>query len=108
MPTAYDPITGQDVDTASEAWRHLCECRWLLENKPTRHSKHLYLYGVTDRAKLMRFNAETGLNELVPEHQKLWADSRKPPLMKFRGLEAADKLLADARIIYDQQYGKTA
>lgn len=107
MPTAFDPITGQDVDTASEAWRHSCECRWLLDNKPTRSLKHRWLYGVDDRAKLFRFNAKTGQQELRDDLASLWPKDDRgrtvKPIMSLRGIEAADRILADAKTIYDHQ-----
>lgn len=101
MPTAYDPITGQDVDTASEAWRHSCECRWLLEAKPTRREKHVHLFGVHDREQLFTYDAATGRPVLREDHQKLWLT--KMPLMKMRGIEAADRILADARKLHEAQ-----
>jgi len=112
MPTAFDPITGQDVDTWSEEWRHCCECRWLLVNKPTRSLKHLWLYGVDDRAKLFRWNAKSGKKELRDDLKELWGkdDRGRPikPIMAWRGLDAADRMLADAKKIYDHQQAKAA
>jgi hypothetical protein len=102
MPTAYSHLAGRDVDTASEDWRHECECRWLLSHKPTRHDKHMYLYGVPDRERLMAFNRTTGKFGLADDHTKRWVGSDKP-LMHNRGLEAVDRLLADARTIYEKR-----
>jgi len=100
MPTAFDPITGQDVDTASEAWRHSCECRWLLAAKPTRTEKHLYLYGVTDRSQLFKPSPAGRPPVLRDDLRQLWTGR---PLMAFRSLEAADRILADARKIHEAQ-----
>ena len=97
MPTAYDPLTGADVDTASEEWRHHCECQWLLTAKPTKSAKHLYLYGVTDRNKLLVTDQRTGATTLNLTVSK----DVKPPLMKYRGIEAADRILADARKLHE-------
>lgn len=93
MPTAYDLITSQEVDTASEAYRHLCECRWLLEHKPTRTEKHLWLYGVHDRQLLMTYQGK------LRDDWKMIAQAKS--ITHVRGLEAADRLLADARKIYE-------
>ena len=105
MPTAFNPLTGSEVDTASEEWRHLCECRWLLTNKPTRSAKHLHLYGVSDRSQLFRYNTKTGKSELREDASSVWRkdDSGRTikPLMAWRGLEAVDRLLADARRLHE-------
>lgn len=107
MPTAFDPLTGQEVDTASEEWRHVCECRYLLRAFPTRQQKHLHLYGVTDRSMLFEFNTKTGRTELRLDHKKLWPTDRHgrpiPPLMGWRGLDQADRILADARRLHEMK-----
>lgn len=100
MPTAFDPLTGAEVDTASEAWRHSCECRWLLDNKPTRTEKHRYLFGVNDREQLFTHDRQTGQSVLRDDYRTLQAGK---PLMNVRSLEAADRILADARKIYEAQ-----
>jgi hypothetical protein len=96
MPTAYDPLTGAEVDTATEEWRHLCECQWLLNAKPTRSQKHMYLYGVPDRAKLFKTDPKTGAVTVTTDFPK-----GVRPLMKVRSLEAADRILADARKLHE-------
>lgn len=98
MPTAYSHLAGADVDTASEAWRHECECRWLLTAKPTRTAKHMHLYGVPDREQLFGYDRATGRPLAAPDTSR-W--QHKAPLMKFRGIEAADRMLADAKQLYD-------
>lgn len=98
MPTAYSHLAGADVDTDSEAWRNECECRWLLTQKPTKTQKHLYLYGVADRAKLMTHDKQ-GRPVLRDGYTRLWVVGA--PLMKHRGLEGADRLLADAKRLYE-------
>jgi len=97
MPTAYSHLSGNDVDTSSEAWRHECECRWLLTAKPTRTEKHMYLYGIEDRSKLFAYNER---NELVLR-SNFRALQVGRPMMNVRSLEAADRILADAKRIYD-------
>lgn len=107
MPTAFSHLLGRDVDTDSEEWRHETECRWLLRAKPTRSAKHLHLYGVQDRDTLFRFNQATGQMELREDYRKLWPKDDRGrtinPLMHWRGIEAADRILADAKRLYTKQ-----
>lgn len=98
MPTAHSHLAGREVDTFSEEWRHECECRWLLTEKPTRTQKHMHLYGVADRQRLMTYDKQ-GRPVLRDDHTSQWLT--KSPLMKFRGLEGADRLLAEAKRLYD-------
>ena len=111
MTMVFSQLAGGEVDCASEAWRHECECRWLLNNKPTRTAKHLYLYGVPDRATLFERNGLTGEMRLKEGYQKLWPKNDKgwtiKPLMGVRTLEAADRILADARRLYELAQAKT-
>ena len=93
MSTAYSVLAGAGVDTASEAWRHECECRWLLANKITKAEKHQYLFGVPDRAQIVT------AGKLRPDASSVWPKDRKP-VAHFRGLAAADRLLDDARKIF--------
>lgn len=90
---------GREVSNYSEEWRHETECRWLLTAKPTRSEKHLYLYGVPNRDQLMQYDPKVGGKRLADDHAKRWVV--RNPLMKWRGLEAADRLLADARRLYE-------
>jgi hypothetical protein len=99
MPTAYSHLAGEDVDTASEAWRHETECRWLLTAKPTRTEKHMHLYGVPNRDQLMEYDPKAGARRLAGDHAKRWTAAN--PLMKWRGLEAADRILADAKRLHE-------
>jgi len=100
MPTVYSHLAGAEVDSSSEAWRHECECRWLLAAKPTRTQKHMHLYGVADRATLMTYDAK-GRQVLRADHATL--AQTKTSILKVRGLEAADRMLADAKRLYDLQ-----
>lgn len=98
---------GTEASNYSEAWRYECELRWFLDAKPTRSAKHLYLYGVEDRAQLFDPHPDTGQPVLAEKYRERWVCkdpvTGRPtmPLMHRRGLEAADKLLADARQLYD-------
>lgn len=93
MPTIFDHLTGAEVDTASEAWRHACECRWLLEKKPTRTDKHLWLFGVTDRQQIV-----TPTGQLRQDWLRI---AERKSITHLRGLAAADKILADARRLHE-------
>lgn len=48
MPTAISELTGEEVDTWSEAYRHECECRFVLQ-MPTREARKQYLLDITKR-----------------------------------------------------------
>lgn len=100
MRTVTSELTGEPVDTSSDAWRHECECRWLLDNKTTRAAKHQYLYGVWDREQIMVWNPREGRHELAPDWRER-VDKGKRPLFAIRGLEAADRILADARRLWE-------
>lgn len=89
---------GREVSNYSEEWRHECECRWLLTAKPTKAAKHLHLYGVVDRKQLFTYDRKNGLPVLRDDYRSL---QQGKPLMVFRNLEAADRILADARKIYE-------
>ncbi len=93
MPTAFSILAGREVDTSSEEWRHECECRWLLNERPSRREKHLYLYGVSDRSQLF----SPGSGKLRDDYQKLW---ERKPLMHYRSLDAADRILSDAKKLW--------
>lgn len=101
MPTAVSELTGEPVDTSSEEWRHHCECSWLLANKPTKMAKHLHLYGVHDREQLFQFNTKTGRAELAEDWRARLIEQR--PLMRVRSLEAADRILADAKRLHEKR-----
>lgn len=111
MPTVISELTGEPVDTASEAWRHECECSWLLANKPTKGEKHLHLYGVRDREQLFEFSAATGKVELAENWEKRVAQVDGRPaltVLKVRGLAAADRLLEDAKRLWEARQRKEA
>lgn len=94
MPSVISELTGEPIDTSSAQWLHECECSWLLTNKPTKAEKHLYLYGVRDRATL--FDKD---GKLINGYEELLVEKR--PLMKFRNLAAADRILEDARKMHE-------
>lgn len=107
MPTAVSELTGEPVDTSSEAWRHECECRWLLSEKAGRADKHLYLYGVWSRDQIMEWNPAAGRHELANDwRSRIPKDTR--PLIMFRGLAAADRILDDARRLWEIRRGRAA
>lgn len=105
MPMVFDPLTGKDVDSASEEWRHSCECRHILRAYPTRQQKHLHLYGVPDRAMLLERD-QAGEMVMRQDYKKLWPKNDRGrtvnPLMHWRGIDEADRILADARKLYEQ------
>jgi hypothetical protein len=94
MPMLYSVLLGAQCDTESEDWRHECECRWLIQNKPDSSALHLYLYGVEQRARVITRDT-SGQERLLPEHARLWNDPKTKPLTAYRGLQAADRLLND-------------
>ena len=106
MPTAFSHLAGREVSTSSPEWQRECECRFLLQRYPTRELKHRFLYGVKDRSDLFEVvetyqdGEEKGEIVLKKDHEKMW-DKRHPPVMRWRGLEEADRLLADAKRLYD-------
>lgn len=105
MPTAFSHLAGREVDTSSEEWRRECECRHLINTYPTREKKHYFLYGVHDRDFLFRRNALTGDLMLKEDYTKLWPKDAKgrtiKPLMGHRSLEEADRILADAKRLFE-------
>lgn len=107
----YSILADAEVDSGSETWRHETECKWLLVKKPTRSDKHQWLYGVQDRSKLFRFDPLSGKPELRDDLRALWGKDDRgrdiKPIMAHRGLEAADRLLDDAKKIYDHQQRST-
>lgn len=93
----YSKLLGREVDDSSEEWRHECECRWLLDHKQNRSQKHLWLYGVKDRSIVV--NLITGV--LRDNYKDLLG--AKKNILTARGLAAADKILADAKKLYDME-----
>ncbi|MEY8688414.1 MAG: hypothetical protein AB9M53_00860 [Leptothrix sp. (in: b-proteobacteria)] len=81
MATAFSVLAGADVDTASEAWRHDCECRAVLA-MTDRDARLKYLFGVEER----------------------WSDGRLKVVTRgvahIRGREAADRIKSDAMKIF--------
>lgn len=105
-------FTGEPVeDTNSEAWRYECEIRYLLDNYPRRVDKHLFLYGVEDREDLFRIDNQTGQKEIKEQYDRSKSGTlRNMPasVFKFRGLEEADKILADAKRLYELRQKRAA
>jgi hypothetical protein len=108
MPTVISELTGEPVDTSSEAWRHECECAWLLANKPNRAAKHLYLYGVPDRSQLVTYDSKTGRDVIVEEFQNRRSSAVPASIYKARGLEAADRILEDAKRLHQARISTPA
>ena len=97
--THYSHLAGHEVDGSSEEWRFECECRWLLNNKPTRSTKHLYLYGVSNRTELMTHDKD-GKEVLREDYRTRWPEKTRP-LMHHRGLAGADRILDGARRLHE-------
>lgn len=90
----HSELAGQMVDSSSEQWRHETECAWLLANMPNRQAKHLHCYGVNDRAVMF--------DRFGQMHEEFTARARLPPsIYKARGLDAADRLMADAKRLWE-------
>ena len=102
-------FTGQEIDSNSEEYRYECELRHLLNSCPTRRDKHLFLYGVEDRADLFFFDSKTGQHEIKDQYDCNKSSRKLPPsVFKFRGLEEADKILADAKRLYELRQKRSA
>jgi hypothetical protein len=109
MPTSE--LTGEELSATSEAWRRECELRYLLEAFPRRADKHLHLYGVEDREQLFRFDSKTGQMVLRDQYDFSKSANRNAApasVFKFRGLAAADQLLADAKQLHDLRRARAA
>lgn len=108
MAAVISELTGETVDTSSEEWRHETECSWLLTNKPNRTQKHLYLYGVVDRAELFVFDGKLGRDVIAEQYANRRSQNVQPSIYKSRGLEAADRILADAKRLHEARNSTTA
>lgn len=84
MPTAISEITGLEVDTFSEAWRHECELRHILA-MPSREHRLRFLYGYTD-----------------------YAGKKRPGVATFRGEAAAKQLQTEAEKLFYLRKSRTA
>ena len=69
----------------------------MLDHKPVRLQKHLWLYGVKDRGIVV--NIITGV---LRDNYRDLLEARKSVLTE-RGLAAADRILADAKKLYDME-----
>jgi hypothetical protein len=98
----FSHLAGREVSNYSPEWLRECECRHLINKYPTRAHKHYHLYGATDRKMIMRTNAVTGKEEVRTreELREMWGKEYRP-VMFWRGLQAADELLADAKRLHD-------
>ena len=94
MPAVYSELLAQMCDSYSDEWRHECECRWLLNEKSNLVQLNLFLYGVENRSKVVITDA-SGQDQLIPGHARLWQDPDTKPLIAYRGLQAAERLLND-------------
>lgn len=94
MSAVYSELLNRMCDSFSEEWRHECECRWLLKEKPDQIQLNLYLFGVESRSQVVAIDA-AGRDRLRPDHARLWKDPKTSPLYAYRGLQPADNLLRD-------------
>jgi hypothetical protein len=95
LAEVYSELLERMCDSYSGEWRHECECRWLLKEKPDPIQLNLYLYGVENRSQVVAKDV-TGQDRLISEHARLWRDPKTKPLTAYRGLQNADRLLNDA------------
>ena len=86
MPTAISEITGQPVDTASEEWRHECECRFVLDCFPDKYARNNRLYGQPEG---IRDNMGRNNESLI----------RPKSIAAMRGAAAADRIREGAMAI---------
>lgn len=77
MATAISELTGEPVDTASQAWMHECEVRHILDGFPSKEARNIYLFGGT-----------------TPNGRKVRG------IAGHRGKAAADKLKDDVLRLY--------
>lgn len=89
MPTEYSILAGRDVDTASEEWRHECECMTVIA-MPDRAHRIRYLYGVVAK----------------------WSDGRdkveQRGVKHIRGEAAARRIQDDCMRIHEARKANTA
>ncbi|WP_191058449.1 DUF7696 family protein [Geminicoccus harenae] len=69
-------LSDEPVDIYSEAWRHECECRYVLDGLHSKESRNRWLYGSPDGAQPADGNFPRGC------------------VAKIRGVEAADRIKA--------------
>jgi hypothetical protein len=94
MAEVYSELLSRPCDSYSEEWRHECECRWLLKEKPDPIQLNLYLYGVENRDQVVTKDA-AGKDRLVADHARLWKDPKTKPLSAYRGLHQTDQIRED-------------
>lgn len=75
MPTVT-LVDGTEVDSASEAWRHECECRTIL-NMPGLSARRDWLYGRIDQwgkpsGGLLQRRGEESVKRVEAKMMELW------------------------------------
>ncbi len=81
-------LSDEPVDMDSEAWRHECECRYVLDGLHSRESRNRWLYG-NDDGKDRNYGPGS-------------TNSKKCVAAK-RGVEAADRIKADVLAIIERR-----
>lgn len=69
-------VSGAEVDSASEPWRHECECRHIL-NLPTLQQRRAWLYGTLDqwgkyKGGLLQRRGEAAVKRIEATMLELW------------------------------------
>lgn len=83
-------LSDEPVDIYSEAWRHECECRYVLDGLHSRESRNRWLYGSSDGARPADGNFPRGC------------------VAKIRGVEAADRIKAGVLAIIKSRKARAA
>lgn len=66
MGTAISEFTGEPVDTYSEAWRHECEVRHVVDRIPTRELRNAFL------ARVSAIRGQAAADQLRADAMRLW------------------------------------
>lgn len=86
-------LSDEPVDIYSEAWRHECECRYVLDGLHSRESRNRWLYG-NDDGKDRNYGPGS-------------TNSQKCIAAK-RGVEAADRIKAGVLAIIQSRKARAA